>query len=191
MRCFAELIVVVGCLITTACSRDDKGEPRESQIQSTDEPVSEQEAIAADIKAVYDAILLDVLTNHTFGHSREFYGTPGDKRFALVTGEDYGIPWPDSYAPSVDGYVVSRVLEGAEIDDNSPRLLGIRLDKFNLEESPTADEPQLLGGRIAVTLLNAGGSGGGATPIGGCTVYYDAKRDGDKWTIMCQGALDP
>ena len=40
-------------------------------------------------------------------------------------------------------------------------------------------------------MFNAGGNGGGDTVVGGCIIYYDAKREGDEWTVDYIGSLDP
>jgi len=63
------------------------------------------------------------------------------------------------------------------------------LDKFNLDHE--AERFTVLDGQIEVTLLNAGGTGGDLPRMGGCSVYFDAKRTADEWAVECKGADDP
>ena len=152
------------------------------------EPVTERPVMDADRKAIYDAMVRHVLEDPELKFARNFYGTPGDNRFALVAGI-YDISWPDSYSPSVGGYEIVRV---ANIDPHSPRLLGIRLDKIDLDYKRDPNKFRPFGdGQIEITLLCAGGTGEGGHPIGGCSVYYDAHRDGEKWAVEYTGAFDP
>lgn len=144
----------------------------------------------ADRKAIFDAIIVHVLNDSTLSHTREFYGTKGDRNFALVSNGMYGIPWPDWYTPSVENFDSTRFDEGSSVDHSRPRLLGIRLDKFDLQDNRKDEISHLFEGQIHITLLNAGGNGGDVTHIGGCSVYYNAKRDGDKWRVEFVGALD-
>jgi len=168
-------------------------------MQSANDPASEQLAdtnateskLAADQRAIFDALLHDVLTDPDFKDSREFYGTAGDQQFALVCNENSGVLWPEWYIPSVEGFESSRVIEGAPTDDSRPRLLGIRLDKFNVGEEPNDDGYRLLDGQIQITLLNAGGTGGDSIRTGGCNVFYDANYDRGKWIVQCKGSIDP
>ncbi len=136
--------------------------------------------------AILDAAIRHTLTDPGLQDSREFYGTRGDKKVALVLFNDR-MSWPDWYRPAVDGYDLTRVDGDMNVDPGSPRLLGIRLDKFNLTEKAN----QLFDGQIEIVMFNAGGDGGGESVIGGCTVYYGVKRDGDKWAVECNGWLDP
>ena len=138
-------------------------------------------------RAIYDALIHDILTNPELESARDFYGTPGDHRFALVQMEDYGVPWHPSYKPSVNGFELSRAIGHTLDEQQKPRLLGIRLDKFRLDQKPDV----LLDGQIQVTLLNAGGDGGESIHIGGCMVYYDVKQDGTEWKVEFRGWRDP
>jgi hypothetical protein len=94
--------------------------------------------------------------------TREFYGSPGDKRFALVNSDT--LPWPRKFWPAVPGFKrISAVHKGN-------RLLGIRIDQFRWEGKST----------ITLTLLNAGGEDNGAA-VGGCTLRY---RQTDKGKVV-------
>jgi hypothetical protein len=140
---------------------------------------------------ILDAVLQDVLTNTGLQDTREFYGTAGDKKVALVSNRDYGEPWPAKYRPDLPGWTVSRVEEGDARDRNKPHLLGIRIDKFSeddKEQGGPFDAP------IAVTVMNVGGDRNGdviAAVIGGCSVYYTPKQVDDKWIVEFGGAMDP
>ena len=166
-------------------------QPTAARHPATLESVAKRPVTDADRKAIYDALVRHVLEDPELRFSRDFYGTPGDNRFALVAGI-YDLSWPDSYTPSVGGYEIVRVDRGANIDPHSPRLLGIRLDKIDLDYKRDPNKFRPFGdGQIEITLLCAGGTGEGGGPIGGCSVYYDAHRDGEKWSVECIGAIDP
>ena len=139
-----------------------------------------------DAELILDQVLNDVLTNPRLADSREFYGTPSDQQIALVTSSHYGVAWPESYVPAVEGYSVHRVFEGTAAA-NQPPMLGVRIDKLNLEqkESGIFDAP------IEITLLNAGGPRNGAIIAGGCSVRYAPKREEGGWVVEYSGALDP
>ena len=70
--------------------------------------------------------------------------------------------------------------------ENQNRVLGIRLDKVDLKQMQAG----LFDAPIRVCLFNAGGSANGGV-IGGCSVYYEPKRVGKRWTVSYQGLLDP
>jgi hypothetical protein len=66
------------------------------------------------------------------------------------------------------------------------RVLGVRLDKFDLKQK----KAELFDTPIKVSLLNAGGTANGAV-IGGCTVYYVPKRGGKHWIVEYTATFDP
>lgn len=166
-----------------------------------DRPQDESSEIKrSDRELILDAVLHDVLNNPDLKDTREFYGTAGDHRIALVTDRDYGIAWPAGYQPVLPGWTVIRVEWGADPDPNEPRLLGIRINKFseknkgqvsekNKEQAKLLDSP-LLNSPINVTIFNAGGSKNGDV-IGGCIVYYRPKQVGGKWVVQLDALLDP
>ena len=65
-------------------------------------------------------------------------------------------------------------------------MLGIRLDKFDLKKKKSHP----LGGPIEICLFNAGGNANGGV-IGGCSIYYWPRRDGQRWTVDFLGERDP
>lgn len=188
------MLLFLFCHGLMACSRANPSgsAPTLTNGASSDPPADANiSMLDVDRKAIFDALLVHVLTDPVLEHFREFYGTPQDRRFAIVSNGSYGIPWPAWYIPSVDNFESVRVLEGSTAEAGQPRLVGIRLDKFNLDDKPEADHLVLPDGQIEITILNAGGSGDGLQTIGGCSVYYDAKRSDGKWTVKFKGAFDP
>jgi hypothetical protein len=137
---------------------------------------------------ILDAILKDVVSNPTLKHEREFYGIRGDKQIALVTNSHYGIPWPKTYQPRLDGFTVRRVRGDAEDEksDEKPRMLGVRIDKMNLKQKDAG----LFNAPIEITILNGGGTKDGII-MGGCSLYYIPKGEGDHWTVEYSGSLEP
>ncbi len=110
------------------------------------------------------ALVADVLNNPRLKKTHEFYGTPGDKRFALVNSDAW--TWPKDFRPAVPGYQLAPVRRAGN------RLLGIRIDQYQGEENYP----------IKLTLLNAGGEANGAV-VGGCTLRY-TTREGAKGTVV-------
>jgi hypothetical protein len=141
-----------------------------------------------DYNALFDALLRDVLTTSDLKDSRDFYGTPGGKEFALAWGENGHAPWRRSYQPHVEGFQGRNFDESAEVDPDSPRLLGVSLDVLALENKHPGGpyNPQ-----IRISLSNVGGSGGEPIPIGGCLVFYKAELKGHQWVVTYTGCLDP
>ena len=186
------MVLLLSCNAPMACSRAIPSKPATPQtsVASSDHPaVADQAVHDPDRRAIFDALLEHVLSDSSLQSSREFYGTPGDRKFALVSDKGYGISWPDWYVPSVDNFESVQIGEGSAAEPERPRLLGIRLDKFNLDHK--SEHFALIDGQIEVTIFNAGGSGGELPPIGGCSVYFDAKRTANKWAVEYKGALDP
>lgn len=148
-----------------------------------------------DKELILDAVLHDVLNNPDLKDTREFYGTAGDRRIALVTDHDYGIPWPAGYQPVLPGWTVIRVEWGADPDPTELRLLGIRIHKFSEKNKEQVSEKnkeqaKLLDSPIEVAIFNAGGYKNGAV-MGGCSVYYRPKQVGGKWIVELAGSFDP
>jgi hypothetical protein len=140
-----------------------------------------------DKELILDAILEDLVLAPEYEKTGHGYGTPGDKQFALVSNDSCGVAWPRDYQPSIPGYAVRRFKEGIdERDSNTNRLLGIRIDKFDLNQK----EHGMLDAPIVVTIMNVGGCKNGGI-LGGCFIYYVPERVGDKWTVACVGSLDP
>jgi hypothetical protein len=136
-------------------------------------------AVRSDKEQILDAIVRDVLESDFVKDVRADYGTPGDKRVALVSNATYGIPWPEDYRPVVpEGYEMRRAAEGGGGAEDQPRMLGIRIDKLDLGQK----EPGLFRESIEITLMNAGGTKNGGI-MGGCSVYYIPARKGDSWVV--------
>jgi hypothetical protein len=130
-------------------------------------------ALDDQTRQILQAIVSDVLTNSRLEDARADYGTPKDKTFALVDGEELG--WPEEFEPRAIGY---RRRE-ARADSFGNRILGIYLSKFDLKQKKIGrmDTP------IEVRLWNAGGTANGGVH-GGCAVYYVPKRVGKRWTVQ-------
>ena len=130
-----------------------------------------------DVDQILQAVITDLLTDSDLEFSRKFYGTEKDKIVTLVDGDKIG--WPKGFEAKMHGYKLVQ----PDPFGNQRRILGIRIDKFDLNQIKR-EHP------IEVSLFNAGGSANGAV-IGGCLVYYSPKRMGNRWVVECLGLLDP
>jgi hypothetical protein len=140
-----------------------------------------------DRDLILDAVFRDVLGNEFLKEVRAGCGTPGDRRVVLVSNAEYGVPWPHDYRPLLpEGYEVRRVAEGANTGAAEPRMLGIRIDRLNLQQK----EAGMFAEPIAVTLMNPGGEQNGAI-IGGCSVSYFLSRKQGHWTAECTRLSHP
>jgi hypothetical protein len=118
----------------------------------------EEQAIRQNsLDAILPALAADVLNNPRLKTTREFYGSPGDKRFALIPNP--AVAWPKNML--VPGFQLTKA------EPAGKRLLGLRVDEVRDAEGKKP-------ARIAVTLLNAGGSANGAV-VGGGTIRYTAR----------------
>jgi hypothetical protein len=131
---------------------------------------------------VLQAVVTDVLTNPALKDTREFYGTAQDRTFTLVDQEELG--WPEGFRPETPGF--RQVQWPPDPFVVRRRVLGIRLDKFDLGQQ----QEGLFNTPIEVCLCNAGGDANGPV-IGCCSVYYSLKRVGERWTVQCCQILDP
>jgi hypothetical protein len=136
-----------------------------------------------DTKQILDAVIKHILTDPAIKDTRDFYGTTKDKTFTLVDAGKFG--WPEGFRPAANGF---RWVEEFEEDPFVPsrRVLGIRIDKFDLKQKSSG----FFNAPIEICLFNAGGSANGGV-IGGCSVYYAPKRVGKRWTVECEGLMDP
>jgi hypothetical protein len=134
-----------------------------------------------DVNEILQGIIKDVLTNPGLKDTRDFYGTTGDKMFALVDEGKFG--WPKEFKPDAPGFKL--VVPSRNPFVNGRRVLGIRIDKFDLEA-----KPKLFDTPVEVCVFNAGGSANGGV-IGGCTIYYIPKRVGKRWKVEYSALLDP
>jgi hypothetical protein len=134
------------------------------------------------VSEILQAVITDVLTNPDLKGAREFYGTRKDRTLALVDTDKLG--WPEGFKPKTAGYRLVEVRHDPFVNQN--RILGIRLDRFDLGQK----KAELFNTPIQVCLFNAGGSANGGV-IGGCLVYYAPNRAGKRWTVECTGWVNP
>jgi len=144
----------------------------------------------SDREEVLRAVIQDVLTNNDLKEPREFYGTSGDRRLALVSISDYGVPWPTNFHAALDGYDVVLIQEQErKTDRTEPHLLGIRIEVFDLSKRVDRSK-RLASVPVQIAILNAGGQGD--RPVtGACSVYYSAMKEGEKWIVRYEGSDDP
>ena len=122
----------------------------------------------AGLEEVLPLVVADVLKNPALKATRDFYGSPGDKRFALVDNDAW--TWSKSPPLAIAGHSLMPAKREGQ------RLLGIRIEK--------ADE-----GKITVALFNAGGVTNG-TAIGAVSLRYLARPGEKGWTIKLAEASD-
>jgi len=120
----------------------------------------EEELRKGAIEAILPELITDILNNPNLKTTRELYGSPNDKRFALVNSDAW--TWPKDFQPGIPDY------EMVPPERMGKRLLGIRVDQY-LDPGKEDVRPA-----ITVTLVNAGGSANGAV-IGGGTIRYIVK----------------
>ena len=65
-----------------------------------------------DLKKITPLLVADVLKNPRLKATREFYGTPDDKRFALLDSSDWS--WPKDFKVEVAGFGPERVAAHGE-----------------------------------------------------------------------------
>jgi hypothetical protein len=155
----------------SAVAKEEKPEP-EKRLPSTDE-----------VKEVLQAVITHVLTDPDLKDMRNEYGTEADK--TLTFDNLYKLGWPKDFKPNTHGYKVVEVRRDPFTNRvEGRRVLGIRLDKCELKEGKA--RPSGLEGPIEICLFNAGGLANG-DEAGGCSVIYDLKRVGKRWTVECLG----
>lgn len=163
--------------VATGCSRPSG---------SSAGPQSRPLELTQQNQAILNAVARDILMNPAHQSSRDFYGTPGNRELALVSYNNYGVPWPRTYRPNISGYRFSRIADGEPSGYRRPRLLGLRIDKFNLDQKTG----QMFDFPIEVTILNAGGNPDGVSHVGGCSVYYMPRATNGTWTAEYRGSVD-
>ena len=130
--------------------------------------------------SILDAVINDILTNRKHD-LHAVYGMRGDKQCALVSCKDAGVPWPARYRPWAPGWKVCYRAQEDKIDLTKPRLLGIRLERFQ----PDAKGDFIFDAPVVVVISNVGG---GAI-IGGAVVWYRVDRDKGKCRVICLGSF--
>jgi hypothetical protein len=162
------------------------------------EPQADSDAPRPEDWRLLDAAVADLLARPDLADTRDFYGSGGTRILYDVDS------FPAGYAPSVPGYQFEARDRDSNPPDLSPRVLTLSLRWFRGRptlppepgESPATanqayrDHYKDWDG-IEVCVFNGGGSGGGATPIGGCSVLYGvAQRPGGP-AVEFQGSEDP
>jgi hypothetical protein len=154
----------------SAFPKEDKGE------EVTPLPFNDK------VKEVLQAIVTDVLTNPELKDERAYYGTAKDQTLILV---DHGkLGWPKQFKPETHGFKLVEMNRDPFVEQR--RVLGIRIDKFDLKQKKVSefDTP------IEICIVNAGGGANGDV-IGGCRIYYVPKRVKGHWIVENRGLLDP
>jgi hypothetical protein len=123
----------------------------------------EREIRRGVLASVVPALVADVLNNPRLKSTREFYGSPGDARFALVNGDAW--TWPADAKLVVAGH------EQVLAQRDGKRLLGIRIDDYDREKDV-----------VSVTLVNAGGVSNGAV-VGSCALRYTVQSTAKGWSV--------
>jgi len=178
------VILVTACVVSG--HSDVSEQMRESGSNGARAGLARQ-TLRSERELVLDALLADLLSNPRFEDNREFYGTSGDTRVALVSDSD--APWPGGYEPSVSGYGFYYT-SLAQRDPSSPRVLGIMLYHFEFPPKPDMPPDPVHDWPVTVCLFNAGGAANGGAD-GGCLVYYSFKRSQRGWQVEFQGKHRP
>ena len=131
----------------------------------------EQRIREQSLEQVLPQVVADVLKNPGLKTARDFYGTPGDTRFAVADSDAW--TWPKEPPLAIAGHVLMPAKREGQ------RLLGIRIEKAGIDD-----------GRITLTLFNAGGTKNG-TAIGRSTLRYVVRSGENGWTAEFAGILDP
>src|SRR5262249_11293802 len=97
---------------------------------------------------ILPALAADVLKHSRLKTLREFHGSPGDKRFALVDSPAW--TWTKEDSPAIAGFQLTPAQRTGK------RLLGIRIDKYQWKQ-----DGDYASYAITVSLVNAGGADNG------------------------------
>lgn len=185
------VIFVASCLLVVGCRQPNETGVDRKRLDSVAGAVDQSiDTEDATVCAVFDQIVSIVLTSPGLKGSREFYGTADDTRCALVSNEHYGIPWPEWYAPEMTGITFVRADEGTAVEPSNRRLLGIRIDKLELDGKTEENGSPFFGGPVQITLLNAGGDPEGVIVIGGASVYFRIAWEDGEPKLVYSGLLD-
>jgi hypothetical protein len=185
-------VLAVSSLLVIGCQQPKETAVDGRQVGSIGDATDRSDTSTedAELRSIFDQIVSIVLTSPDLKDSREFYGTADDTRCALVSNQQYGMPWPEWYAPEVNGITFVRADEGTVVQPSNRRLLGIRIDKLELHVRPKEDDFTLFDGPVQITLLNAGGDPEGVIVMGGASVYFRIEWEGGKPKLVCTGLLD-
>ncbi len=138
---------------------------------------------------ILEAVIRDLLTTKEHREWIEAYGVQGAKEYALASNSQ--IPWPPDFAPPIPGYDI-RLLQAEDepLDPERPALACIWLQEFKFDPDREKWDESPMGGPIEILVNTTRGSRGGGA-IGGCTIWYDYRRNAGKWEVVFAGALDP
>jgi hypothetical protein len=126
----------------------------------------------SSLEAILPAVVKDVLTNPRLKATRDFVGTAGDGRFALVNSPTF--TWPETYRPEIAGH---QLTPG---ERKGKRLLGIRVDQAQEGDGWT----------LTIALVNAGGKDNGAV-FGPSTLRYHARSMEKGWGVELADGQEP
>jgi len=124
----------------------------------------ERAILSSQLEAVLPAVVKDVLTNPRLKATRDFIGTGGEGRFALVNSANW--TWPESYRPEIAGHKLTPA------ERKGKRLLGIRVDQTLATDGLV----------LTIALVNAGGDDNGAV-YGSCILRYHARETEKGWVV--------
>jgi hypothetical protein len=133
------------------------------------------------IHEIVRRIVEAVLKEKEIQGTREFYGTPGEKKFELDN--DSNILWPKAFRPKVEGFDEESLT--GKCRGFRTRLMGIRIDEFDLKAFKAGKKV-----RICIVIHNVGGSINGAV-IGGAFVTFSATPIGKGWKVQWLELFDP
>jgi hypothetical protein len=177
---FADAVRSLGCRVSGGdVERIASPSPTYANSAST----SVAESALTDEQLVADAVLRYVLTDKELESTREFYGTIGHKEIVL---SDAGVAWPGGEFPSLAGYTVHRRWHEGLRGPDKVRMLGVRLDKFDIARKPTGTAASETA--VVVSIQNSGGSKNGGVG-GGCTVWLIPRKVDGRWVLEFRSAV--
>jgi hypothetical protein len=133
-----------------------------------------------EMKQLLQAVVAQVMTDRELKVHRDRNGTRGDKKYALVNGDD--VAWPKMFRPAVPDFTLQR-FDPDECLSFKKRLTGLRLDTFKrLTKNPDGWEVV-----VEVTIQNAGGFANGPPAFKeACPVHCKGKLVGNGWVVKCE-----
>ena len=146
----------------------------DSDIHNEVKPATKPTPLTDDEKQILQAVITDILTNPELKHLQRDYGAEKDKTFRLMNSN--AVSWPPDFQLETHGYKQIH-------DDRDPfaeprRVLGIRVSKLDLKQK----KAQMFNRAVEVGVTDANGS-----VFGGCSLYYDPKMVGKRWTVeLCE-----
>ena len=160
-----------------------KGVWTEEFFKYDERPAATEAASLTDkSKEVLQAVLTDVLTNPRLKRVREFYGSTGSAKLALV---DHGkFAWPKSLKLETHGYEVVQPKPDPFV--NRPHILGIRVRQLETESPDTGQNDN----SVEIEISNAGGSANGVV-AGATYLSYVVTRIKNRWVVKLDSFSDP